>query len=136
MVKTILVAVVLLVASCGVVPDPLELAVGEAASAASSAALALEQRDDGRMPGPTARTMVDDALREVAGSSRSAASATVPASRSDQQDVAVEELAGLVRHLHDAVDAVGTPRALAVAERLRADAATLGRLEERIRTSS
>ena len=130
--KTVLVAVVLLVASCAVMPDPLELAVGEAASAASSAALALEQQHRGRTTGPAARTQVDDALRQATGSARGAASATVPSVLARQQDEALEQLAVLVRHLHDATDAVGTGRAPAVAVRLRDDADALTRLEHRI----
>jgi len=125
-----LVAVTLFV-GCGIAKDPLAVAIGDAASAGSSSALALEQHADGRLTTAAAQTMIDDARRELAGSAQRLSDLSTSGRQSSVQAEAVTVLARTVQHVHEARRSLGSADAEQAAERLRQDAGALEKLEER-----
>jgi len=117
-------------AGCGIAKDPLGVTLGDASSAASSAALALEQHDDGRLTKAAAATMVDDARTELATAGKQLAELSTSGEQTAVQRDALDVLARSVQHVHEASADLGSSRARDLIDRLRADADDLERLEQ------
>lgn len=119
---TVLATVVLLaglLAGCGITHTPLEVALGDGASATASAATAIRGLDDGDLTTTVAQTAVDDAVRIISTAASDSAeyrAAAGPERRLQQR--AVDLIARAVRHLHDAQDHLAEPAARARLERV------------------
>jgi hypothetical protein len=99
----ILVAAV--VSGCSITHTPLEVALGDAASATGSAALAVRSLDDGDVTSNVASTTVDDAVTEISKAASDAATYRGSAGPERRlQEGALPVLARAVRHLHQAQD--------------------------------
>lgn|GEM_PF-4956342 len=119
-----------LLVGCGIAKDPLAVALGDGSSATASAAFALEHHSSGRLTGPTARTMLDDARRELSTAMEQVSALSASGDRADVQADALPLLARAVHDLHTAADRIGSAEADAAAARLRDDATALERLEK------
>jgi hypothetical protein len=112
------VLVTAVMSGCGISHSPLEVALGDGASATGSASLAVRALDDGDITSNVAFTAIDDAVTEI---SKAASDATTyrgsAGAERRLQERALPELARAVRHLHQAQDELTKSTARPVLER-------------------
>ena len=102
---TTAVVVVALVSACGITHSPLEVALGDASSAAGAAVVAARALEDGDVTTVVAQTTVDDAVTEISKAASDTASYQAKAGPERKlQQRAVEVVARTIRHLHRAQD--------------------------------
>ena len=102
---TAVVVVVALVSACGITHSPLEVALGDASSAAGAAAVAVRALGDGDVTTAVAQTAVDDAVTQTSKAAADATSYRAKAGPERRlQQRAVEVVARTTRHLHRAQD--------------------------------
>jgi hypothetical protein len=108
----IAVLVTVLPSGCGVSHSPLEVALGDAASATASASLAVRSLDDGDVTSNVASTAIDDAVTEISKASSDAATYRGSAGPERRlQERALPVLVRAVRHLHQTQDQLAKPAA-------------------------
>jgi hypothetical protein len=99
------VVVVALASGCGITHSPLEVAFGDASSAAGAAAVAVRALDDGEVTTAVAQTAVDDAVTQTSKAAADATSYRAKAGPERRlQERAVEVVARTTHHLHRAQD--------------------------------
>jgi hypothetical protein len=99
------VVMVALVSACGITHSPLEVALGDASSAAGAAAVAVRALGDGDVTTTVAQTAVDDAVTQASQAAADVAGYRAEAGLERRlQQRAVEVVARTTRHLHRAQD--------------------------------
>jgi hypothetical protein len=115
---------------CGITHTPLEVALGDGASATGAAALAVHGLDDGDLTTHVARAAVGDSIRAISKAAATAGEYKASARAERRvQDRAVDLIARAVRHLHDADDHLSSPADRArIEQQLRRDRDQLEKL--------